>query len=314
MNTLTITKGLPASGKSTWAKKTVLEDSGNTKRVNKDELRNMIDAGKWSKANEQQIILLERMLTEYLLVQGYNVIVDNTHLTNDHEEYYRNLAVKTSSTFQIQDFSFVPLLVCLTRNQMRPSSVRVKPSVIIGMYNNYIKNENENLATLKDYIADIHKMTYLIYETKKPNPKLPYCIIVDIDGTLAHMNDRGPYDYSKVQTDKLDISVAEIVQRYYQRNINEENPDTTVIVVSGRKDSCYNETVEWLKNNGVQYDKIYMRKHNDDRDDRIVKQEIFYENIEPYYNVRFVLDDRDRVVAMWRREKLKTLQVGPGDF
>ena len=50
MSKLLILKGLPASGKSTYAKELV---SKGWKRVNKDDLRSMIDGGKWSKKNEE---------------------------------------------------------------------------------------------------------------------------------------------------------------------------------------------------------------------------------------------------------------------
>ena len=50
-----MTKGLPASGKSTWAKLEVARSKGKTKRINKDDLRDMIDAGTWSKENEKNI-------------------------------------------------------------------------------------------------------------------------------------------------------------------------------------------------------------------------------------------------------------------
>jgi len=52
----------------------------------------------------------------------------------------------------------------------------------------------------------------------------------------------------------------------------------------------------------------------DYRDDRIIKEEIYREKIAPVYNALFVLDDRDRVVAMWRDLGLTCLQVANGDF
>ena len=55
MPTLYMTKGLPASGKSTWAKERVSID-GNTKRINKDDLRLMLDNGEWSKNNEKFVL------------------------------------------------------------------------------------------------------------------------------------------------------------------------------------------------------------------------------------------------------------------
>ena len=47
MSKLLILKGLPASGKTTEAKRLVIEE--NFKRVSKDDLRAMIDNSKWSK-------------------------------------------------------------------------------------------------------------------------------------------------------------------------------------------------------------------------------------------------------------------------
>lgn len=145
------------------------------------------------------------------------------------------------------------------------------------------------------------------------DPDLPTCIIVDIDGTLAHMDGRSPYDYSMVHTDLVDEPIRDIVHRYYTSN-RQVIPDTYVIIVSGRKDDCKESTEQWLQDNHVPYDEIHMRRAGDNRDDRIVKKEIYDEYIKPRFNVRFVLDDRDRVVKMWREQGLKVLQVAEGDF
>jgi predicted kinase len=291
MPTLTMTKGLPASGKTTWAKQQ------NAKRVNKDDLRAMIDNSKWSKDNEAQIIHVRNIIAAYHLDCGRDVIIDDTNLAPKHEEDLRNLADRLSAEFVIKDFTDVSLSTCLKRDSERANSVGEK--VIRTMYNSFIKK--------KGHVAQYTPPPY--------NEDLPNCIIVDIDGTLAHMNGRSAYDYSKVGSDIIDENVKEIVLRYARhRDLLEEIPDTYVIIVSGREDGCKQETVDWLASNGVPYDEIYMRKHGDHRDDRIVKKEIYEQYIKPRYNVRFVLDDRDRVVEMWRKEGLKVLQVAEGDF
>ena len=65
---------------------------------------------------------------------------------------------------------------------------------------------------------------------------------------------------------------------------------------------------------------FYMRDHTlvDEKgnklDDTIIKKDIYEQWIKPRFNVRFVLDDRDRVVKMWREQGLKVLQVAEGDF
>lgn len=132
----------------------------------------------------------------------------------------------------------------------------------------------------------------------------PTAIIVDIDGTLAHMNDRSPYDPSKYHEDTVDEVVRDLTNNF----------KGTVLLCSGRDDTYKDVTVKWLKDNEIQYDSLFMRRANDRREDSIVKEEIYLEKIEPAYEVLFVLDDRDRVVRMWRKNGLKCLQVAEGNF
>jgi uncharacterized HAD superfamily protein len=130
-------------------------------------------------------------------------------------------------------------------------------------------------------------------------------IIVDIDGTLAHKGDRSPFDYSKVSNDKIDKPVQELVQRlvcYYY-----------IIVMSGRENICQEDTEKWLNKYEIPYNMLMMRAENDHRDDIIVKKEM-YESIKGIHEVLFVLDDRDKVVKMWRDLGLKCLQVEEGNF
>jgi predicted kinase len=103
-----MTKGLPASGKSTWAKQYVL-DNLDSVRINKDELRQMIHAGKWSKSNEQEIILARDTLIRMALGAGKTVIVDDTNFHLAHESRLRDLASQYDAEFEIKDFTDVPL-------------------------------------------------------------------------------------------------------------------------------------------------------------------------------------------------------------
>lgn len=302
MPTLTITKGLPASGKSTWANEQVRKSNGQIKRVNKDDLRAMLDAGEWSREREKEIIAMERTLVHSLLLDKFDVIVDNTHLGGDHESFYQNLALENGYEFEVKDFTDVPLQTCIDRDSARGEKA-VGKKTIMRMYNSYIKQ--------KKHVAK--------YQPILHNPDLPDCVIVDIDGTLAHMNGREPYDYNSVHTDIVDPQVAEIVRKYAQRDII-DLPSCYIVIVSGRDNTCQDVTEEWLKANGIPYDEIYMRdpKRVDTRgnklDDTIIKREIYEQFIKPRYNVKFVLDDRDRVVKMWREEGLKVLQVAEGNF
>jgi hypothetical protein len=57
-----------------------------------------------------------------------------------------------------------------------------------------------------------------------------------------------------------------------------------------------------------------MRPEGDTRNDGIVKNELFERHLAGRFIIDFVLDDRDRVVAMWRAKGLKVLQVAEGNF
>ena len=64
-------------------------------------------------------------------------------------------------------------------------------------------------------------------------------IIVDIDGTLAIMKDRGAYEWGKVGNDELNQPVAQAVSAL-------RNMGNTVILLSGRDGSCRKETEQSL--------------------------------------------------------------------
>ena len=87
-----------------------------------------------------------------------------------------------------------------------------------------------------------------------------------------------------------------------------------IILLSGRPDDCREPTKQFLKKNKIPYDELFMRKSGDQRKDAIIKRELYEENIRDKYNVRFILDDRDQVVDMWRQLGLPCFQVNYGKF
>jgi hypothetical protein len=131
-------------------------------------------------------------------------------------------------------------------------------------------------------------------------------IICDLDGTLALMNDRGPFEWSRVEEDSVNAVVADLLRRYVYDNV--------VLIVSGRSAECRNETLAWLRRFAIPFERIFMRDIGDYRKDAVIKQEIYEKHIEPEYTVMFCLDDRDQSVAFWRELGLVCFQVAPGAF
>lgn len=137
--------------------------------------------------------------------------------------------------------------------------------------------------------------------------------IFDIDGTVANSRGiRSPYDYSKVHLDTPRKAPIQVVRFSVTAGLYP-------LAVSGRPDSCKESTIKWIDEHVFDYCSVYslfMRKTKEEQGikDFIVKKRIYEEEIEPFYNIHFVLDDRNQVVDMWRAVPLDCFQVQPGDF
>lgn len=131
-------------------------------------------------------------------------------------------------------------------------------------------------------------------------------IICDLDGTLALMQGRGPFEWHRVKEDAPNHVVIDLLRRYDKTH--------SIIIVSGRSEECRIATQAWLVLNNVPYDHLYMRPAGDFRKDAEVKREIFDEKIVERYDVAFCLDDRNQSVEFWRSLRLTCFQVAPGDF
>lgn len=123
MAKIVMTVGLPASGKSTWAKREVLNGGGKVKRVNKDDLREMIDGGVWSPLNEKFILHWRDEIIKGYLYDDNVVIVDDTNLNPRHTVTLRAMAEVYKAELEIKDFTHVPLEICLERDALRPKPV-----------------------------------------------------------------------------------------------------------------------------------------------------------------------------------------------
>lgn len=130
---------------------------------------------------------------------------------------------------------------------------------------------------------------------------------------------RSPYDYSRVIDDTVDLNVAWLVQLVKTYYNNPEN-QVKVLFCSGRDDTCREDTERWLGKMCIPFDELFMRpadakeSNGNKLPDYKVKYQLFNENIRDKYNIRFVLDDRNQVVNLWRRLGLQCFQVAEGDF
>lgn len=157
-----------------------------------------------------------------------------------------------------------------------------------------------------------------------PDPSKRLAIIVDIDGTVALKGDRDPYDMSTVLHDKPNMPVISVVGAMQVCGY-------FTLFTSGRYEIARADTALWLQreglienhvagnghgeDNGLHGWKLFMRPDGDGRGDDLLKDEIFQTQIEPFFDVVCVFDDRNRVVRMWREKHgLTVFQVAEGNF
>lgn len=135
MSKFIICRGLPASGKSTWAKQWVLEDPEHRVRINQDDIRLML--GKyWVPSREKLVQEIQFDAIVEALCRKFDVVIDNTNLNKKVLEKFDRL-IKTFEDYEIEykDFFDTPLSVCIERDKNR--DLQVTEKVIRSFYNNY---------------------------------------------------------------------------------------------------------------------------------------------------------------------------------
>lgn len=135
-------------------------------------------------------------------------------------------------------------------------------------------------------------------------------IVFDLDGTLANIDHRAHYVrqdnpewdkfYSACDKDTPNAWCMEMMDIFRQQGY-------PVLIVSARRDTEKSKTLAWLRYHGIKYtDLIMLRKGNDNTEDKKLKKawlKLFGKE-----NILFVVDDRQKVVDMWREEGLVCLQ------
>lgn len=275
-------KGLPGSGKSTYAKQRV-ESWRDTVRVNKDELRKMLFANsKRRDWHEKVVISVRDNIIIAALAHGKNVVVDDTNFNPIHEKRLREIAEAANAEFSILELG-THLHECIANDLRRADSVG--ETVIRDMHNKYVR-------------PTLHV---------EQNPELEGAVIFDLDGTLADIGDRNPYDASTCEYDKVKYAVYDNLMRYKANGYK-------IVVCSGRSEKYLTETDRWLGKHGIEPDLFLMRKLDDNRKDYVVKYEMFMKEILPRFYVEAAFDDRQQVIDLWRDLGITAFQVADGRF
>jgi predicted kinase len=298
MARLIITRGLPASGKTTFARKL----QPGVVRVNRDDLRRMLHGDRlYTQWAEGQVTVVQRAQVEALLRAGASVCVDDTNLPARTVREWAELAARLGARFEVHDFTDVPVDECVRRDAERPEGERVGEATIRGMHARYLAGRRLPLP-VPDVPVGGPATLYA------PPPDAPKIVLVDIDGTVALMGNRSPYDMRRVGEDQPHEAVIAAVRAMHAAGHG-------IVYCTGRDESARWRTEMWLDQHvGVPYEALHMRAVDDARPDSVVKRDIFEREVRDRYHVVGVFDDRMHVVRMWRQLGLTVFQVAEGDF
>lgn len=298
---LLILVGAPGSGKSTFAKYFIRTEE-NWMRLSRDDFRTMHFT--YSNLPQHEEAMITEMIDssiETLLRRRCNVLLDATHCRKEYLNHYiekfNHLADISFKIFEADAKTIAER--CDKRNKETGKYIPT------NVQKRYIK-ELEELKKKFDFST--RPLLDNRVETIEQDSSLPKAVICDLDGTLALMNHRNPFDASTCDEDELNVPVANTLKVFAKEGYK-------ILLVSGREDRFREPTLRFLEKYAIPYHQLWMRPSKDFRKDAIIKKEIYEAEIKDKYFVEFVLDDRDQVVDLWRKElKLPCFQVNYGSF
>lgn len=271
-----LTVGVPASGKSTK-----YEDSEYTV-INRDDIREELFGFPYKFTKEREKQVKERQLEKikWCAENNSDIAITDTNLNKGRKEALIRYLIELGYT--------------------------VTEDVLEADYDKVVKYDLlRKKSAGSDTIWRLSKLWHEQYGIKKvvQDESLEGCYIFDIDGTLAIMHNRGPYDWEKVGNDLTNVPVWRIACMIKQLGYK-------IIIMSGRDSVCREETVKWLTSIGLGDCDLYMREEGSDEKDFHVKHKFYQAYVQDKYKVLGVFDDRPQVCRLWNLLGLPLFKVG----
>lgn len=300
---LLILVGAPGSGKSTFARYFIRTED-NWVRVNRDDFRLMqFGDTLMSPFYEERITKMVEASVITLLKNHTNVIIDATNSSlRTLEDMVRTYTEYADISFKVFDLSVEELVKRCDKRYEQTGKFIPKSAIEKHVTQLQYTKEKFDFKPIPRTVKEA-TLTYTAQDST-----LPKAVICDLDGTLSLLNGRDPYDASSADEDLLNVPVARVLQMAKAEGYK-------VILLSGREQLYREPTERFLSKHQIAYDLLLMRTTNDYRKDNIIKKELFQQEIAGKYFIEFLLDDRNQVVDMWRKDlQLPCFQVNYGDF
>lgn len=299
-----LTRGIPGSGKSTWARAWVEESPETRIRINYNDLRNMMGPY-WVPSREHMLdyIMWPAINAAAYNDSSYDIVIDNMNLNpkvwKRFEEWLLTFNQSSFATehkrqykLEFKDF-FIPVEECIKRDAMRPNPIGEKTiKEIWRKYRHFIQT-----TSVEKYVSNMRA-----FDLSKPN-----CVVIDMDSTMCFNMSKRPW-YGKGSTEMMLDDVPNINMVQLLQIIHKDCP---VIVCTGRDTSQKEVTKQWLAKYDIFPTKIYMRQKYDFRKGVEVKEELINQILEEY-NIIAIFEDSEPIVQKLRDMGLTVLQPNKG--
>jgi predicted kinase len=299
MNKIYVLIGAPAFGKSVMARKMHEEDPAKV-IVSRDEIR--ASRGKyWIEEQEDYISDIEEFEIRSAIKHGLSPIIDATNLNLKTMDKWEKLSVELGVDLEKIFLPYIPFAEALARDIKRgqEGGRAVGEKTLRSFYKRYYWDQYE-----KEVFGNKHP-------SSDPDDSLPPAVIFDLDFTIMYRQNRGPFEYAKADTDKVDPKAKWMIQRWIDDGIN-------VILLTGR-DATEDSINAIRKALGIpQKEKmdgkyfpyeIIGRNEGDRRSSVIVKKELYEKEVEGKYNVLMAFDDDQEVVDMYKSKGIFASKV-----
>ena len=295
---LIICRGIPGSGKSTWAHAWVAESPETRVRLNNDDIRRMFGPY-WVPKRENLVHTIKYHSALNIMAMGYDIVVDNMNLNpkeiefwNDVVKGFNNIQDGYEYVIEFKDFFNISLDECLRRDATRENPVGEKAiREIWKRYKHFIQT------------SEVEKV---VNNLRKPTGKVS-CIVIDMDSTVCFNTTKRPWFGEGAAEGMIDdipnpgvVAIVRELQRKFP-----------VIVVTGRDTTQADVTKQWLANQGIVPTSFYFRTKGDYRKGVEVKNELINQVLSKY-DIVAIFEDCEPIVKMFRDMGLTVLQPNKG--
>ena len=301
-----LTRGIPGSGKSTWARAWVAESPETRIRINNDDIRNML-GNYWVPSRENLVSFIKHKTVVAAMGHGYDIVVDNMNLNPKEVNFWETIIdshnkdtegenlgfTKYNYEIEFKDF-FIPVEECIKRDAMRPKPIGEKTiKDIWRKYRHFI--QTTQVEKLVNNLVE--------YDQNKED-----CIVIDMDSTMCFNTSKrpwyGPGSTEGMITDIPNKGVVDVVKAM-------QDADYNIIVCTGRNEAQREVTEQWLKGHYIEPTEIYMRSDYDYRKGVEIKEELINQILQKY-NITAIFEDCEPIVQKLRDMGLTVLQPNKG--